>query len=219
MAPSIRPPAFAVKIALLVLAAAVLAAAAPLIVTAPAASSAPKARSCGTKLLYGKPLQLRVLDKKLDCAQVRRIVHGACVVGGPTWTCFPWRETGPALEWYRSRAVYSGHLSAEIEALRYPCAEADVTPDAWATARRRISGYPSRAEVLADDTLRCHRLVGKDRLAIVALLGSPDDHEGTRWISYDLGMERDTLFPIDNEILAITLDRHGRFARAEFVQT
>ncbi len=77
----------------------------------------------------------------------------------------------------------------------------------------------TRAQVLADDTLRCHLLDGLDREAIVALLGPPDESSGSRFLGYMLGTERDSVFAIDDESLSVTPDAHGRFKRARIVQS
>lgn len=115
--------------------------------------------------------------------------------------------------------MFSREVSTEIQALRYPCTEADVTAAAWATARRRLRGFPTRAQVLADDTLRCHLLDGLDRDAIVELLGRPDEPGGTRFLDYTLGTERDSVFAIDDEFLSVELDAAGRFKRARIAQS
>jgi hypothetical protein len=187
---------------------------------ATAAGSAPPrpdAAGCGTKQLYGKPLELRVRGKQLDCGQVRRIVDGACR-RRRTWTCWPPWTPGPALVWFRTREMFSREVSTEIQALRYPCDEAEVTSAAWSAARKRLRGFPTRAQVLADDTLRCHLLDGLDRDAVVALLGPPDDG-GTRFLHYPLGTERDSIFAIDDEVLWVELDARGHVKRAGIAQS
>lgn len=174
--------------------------------------------SCGTKQLYGKALELRVRGKPLDCAQVRGIVDGACR-HRRTWTCWPPWTPGPALVWFRTREMFSREVSTEIQALRYPCSEAEVTAAAWAAARKRLRGFPTHAQVLADDTLRCHLLDGLDRDGIVALLGRPDEHAGTRFLDYTLGTERDSFFAIDDEFLSVELDADGHFKHARIAQS
>jgi len=115
--------------------------------------------------------------------------------------------------------MFSREVSTEIHALRYPCAEAEVPAAAWAAARKRLRGFPTRAQVLADDTLRCHLLDGLDRDGIVALLGRPDEPDGTRFLDYTLGTERDSFFAIDDEFLSVELDAGGHFKRARIAQS
>jgi hypothetical protein len=205
----------------LIFALAATATAGTLLASAASAGSQPPpapAVSCGTKLLYGKPLELRVRGKQLECAQVLRIVDGACR-RRRTWTCWPPWTPGPALVWFRTREMFSREVSTVIEGLRYPCAEADATAEAWAAARKRLRGFPTHAQVLADDTLRCHLLDGLDRDGIVALLGRPDEPAGTRFLDYTLGTERDSFFTIDGEFLSVELDADGHFKRARIVQS
>jgi hypothetical protein len=72
--------------------------------------------------------------------------------------------------------------------------------------------------MLADDTVRCHVLDGLSRRKVVALIGTPTDHE-KRTVYYAIGPERDSLFVIDDEVLIIHFDRHNLFTKAEFAQT
>ena len=176
-------------------------------------------RDCGTKELYGRALRIHVAGKPIPCSQVRGIVKGSCR-DGRVWSCFSFRPPGPILVWFRDRERFKKHWSTTIEARRYPCTEASVTPSSWAAARGdSSSAFPSRAQVLADDLTRCSLLKGKSYDEVRRLLGAPDEPVSRRYLDYDIGLERDSFFQVDGEVLSIGFDRSGHFQSVEIYQS
>lgn len=177
---------------------------------------------CGTKTLYGKRLGIHVVGTGLSCAQARRIVWGSCREGR-VWSCFSFKPPAPVLVWFRESRRFARSLLPIVEAHRPPCRQAAVTRLAWrrALGQRRLSAFPSRLQVLADDLVRCGQLDGERYAAVRALLGRPDTTEivrGRRVADWELGLERDSFFQVDNEFLSLRFDRLDRLRSLEFVQ-
>src|SRR4051794_4051204 len=159
------------------------------------------AKECGTKRLYGRSLPLLVRGQPVSCARVRHIVGGRCDAG-KRWSCFSLRPPDPLLIWFKERERFRRRYSTVVEARRYPCAQARVTRAAWRRAYQRLRGFPTRAQLFADDILRCHLLAGWSRQRVIHLLGKPYEHGG-HYIEYVIGDERDSFFQIDSELLAL----------------
>jgi hypothetical protein len=149
---------------------------------------------------------------------VREIIRGRCREG-KTWSCFSAWPPGPFLYWFREKERFAPRFSTVIEAIRPRCRRVTVTRRAWRRAmRRRYRVFPSKLQMLADDVVRCRRILrGKTRPAVVRLLGKPHSRE-PRSILYEIGPERDSFFQVDSEILEIRFDRRGVFRRASFFQ-
>ncbi|MFL5909496.1 MAG: hypothetical protein ACJ768_02840 [Gaiellaceae bacterium] len=176
-------------------------------------------RDCGTKELYGHALRIHVAGKPIPCSQVREIVKGRCR-DGHVWSCFSFRSPAPILVWFRDRERFHKHWSTTIEARRYPCTDASVTPSSWAASRGDSSAaFPSRAQVLADDLIRCGLLKGKSYDEVRRLLGAPDEPVSRHYLDYDIGLERDSFIQVDSEVLSIGFDRSGRFRSIEIYQS
>ena len=71
-------------------------------------------------------------------------------------------------------------------------------------------------QVLADDIMRCRALRGMTYDDVRAFLGKPDLSADARrtFLGWEIGTERDSLFPIDEEYLVVRFDRRGRFEAA-----
>lgn len=178
-------------------------------------------RFCGSKVLYGHVLKLRERGELLPCGAVKTITVGVCKPR-KVWTCFSLSPPGSLLSWVRRKELFAPRVSTVIEALRYPCRDAHVTAAAWTKARQNPQFHsPTRAQVLADDTLRCHLLAGFTEEEVVALLGPPDErilNDGVAFLDYIVGPERDSLFQIDPEYFSVEIGRNGRFTKAGFFQ-
>lgn len=187
-----------------------------------AASSKAKSRVCGTKLLYGKTVTIRERGRVISCARVSRITAGGCR-DRRRWACFSVHPPGPVLIWFREKDRFKGRTSLLIEGLRWPCAEAAVTPEMWTTAQTvGQSKFPTYEQVLADDLIRCGQLTGLTRDGVIALLGPADvetHNRGITYLDYEIGPERDSFFQIDSEVLSVQIGRTGLFIRADIYQS
>jgi hypothetical protein len=181
---------------------------------APGGAEGRSPRSCATKALYGRELPIRVVGDAPSCERVAEIVRGTCH-DRDGWTCLASPAPGPVLKWVRTRELFRRHRSVRIEAVRWPCDEAEVTPESWAAARGASGRMPTRTQLLADDVIRCGLLRGMSRDEIVALLGRPDPGARQR-LWYQVGPER-SIFSIDSEYLVIGVERDGSFHSAELI--
>ena len=175
-------------------------------------------RDCGTKALYGHKLELHVVGKKIPCEEVRKITRGACR-RGKLWSCFSFRPPDPVLVWFPERERFKYDYTTAIEARRYPCGRARVTPRTWAEAARSwTQGFPSRLQVLADDVMRCKILEGKTYHEVQALLGRRGAHRERHrhYISIAVGEQRNSYIQTDPEYLLIEFDRNDVFRRASY---
>jgi hypothetical protein len=188
---------------------------------APASANAADPVVCGTKQLFGKPLELHVVGKKIPCSRVRRIVAGRCRETRH-WSCFSLRTPDPLLIWFKERERFARRWSTVIEAHRYPCEQANVTAEGWGRARAsRSRVFPTRMQVYADDIMRCDILKGQTYEAVVALLGQPgsdDFYRGRRELTWEIGPERDSFFQIDSDFLLVELARNGLVVRVDQFQ-
>jgi len=174
-------------------------------------------KSCGTKALYGKTLDIRVRGKMRDCDRVQQIIRGRCN-DGKRWSCFSFRTPYPPLVWFRSRERFARRWSTVIEAIRYPCKEATLTSEEWAGRSR---GFPTRKQILSDDLIRCDLLAGLTVREVTELLGKPAFRSRSHrhvYLAYEVGPERDSFFQIDSEYLSIKFTRGGIYGRASFYQ-
>ena len=190
---------------------------------APVAEAAKgKSRTCGTKLIYGKTLTIRERGDLISCRRVMQITAGGCR-DRRIWACFSFQSPAPLLVWFRAKERFKPKLSLLIEGLRYPCTDAVVTSQAWTTAQTvGQSKFPTYEQVLTDDLIRCGQLVGLSRDQVTALLGPPDfrsTYQGSTFLDYDIGPERDSFFQIDSEVLSVEIGPSGFFTRAEIYQS
>jgi hypothetical protein len=73
--------------------------------------------------------------------------------------------------------------------------------------------------MVADRLLKCKALQGETRKTVFQALGRPANYVVTskREVSYNLGVERDSYFPIDNEHLKLRFDKQDRVVDAVVV--
>ena len=201
---------------------AVVAAAAVALPVAGTSTAQAKSRACGTKTLYGHTLSIHVVGRPIPCSQVRRIIRGSCH-DRKTWSCFSFQPPSPLLVWFKSKERFTLHWSTAIEARRYRCRDARVTPAAWAAARRfSLRAFPTRLQVLSDDLLRCKQLHGMAYPDVITLLGQPDEQFAEKRVTYfrwTIGLERDSFFQIDDELLTLTFDQQGKLRTAKLQQS
>jgi hypothetical protein len=192
---------------------------APLLLSTPAHAAEPVV--CGTKQLFGKPLELRVVGKPIPCRRVQKIVAGRCRETRQ-WSCFSLRTPDPLLIWFRERERFARRWTTTIEAHRYPCEQANVTAEGWARAHAtRTNLFPTRMQVYADDIMRCELLKGRTYEGVMALLDKPDiedDYRGRRQLHWEIGPERDSFFQVDSDFLFVEIGRNGVVSRVEQYQ-
>jgi hypothetical protein len=175
-------------------------------------------KSCGTKMLFGKTLNIRVKGEMRSCQRVQRIIRGKCKIQRKHWSCFSFTTPYPPLVWFRSKELFDRKWSTVIEARRYPCAEATLTSDDWNGPSRK---FPTRKQILSDDLIRCDLLDGMTISEVEQLLGDPTksytshDHA---YRDYVIGPERDSFFQIDPELLSIKFRLDGTFGGASIYQ-
>jgi len=175
-------------------------------------------KSCGTKTLYGKTLQIRVRGEMRSCERVQRIIRGKCKIQKKRWSCFSFRTPYPPLVWFRSKELFDPRWSTVIEAERYPCTEAALTSEDWNGPSR---GFPTRQQILSDDLIRCDLLDGMTISQVEHLLGEPTESSTSHdhaYRDYEIGPERGSFFQIDSEFLSIKFRLDGTFAGASIYQ-
>ena len=177
-------------------------------------------RDCGTMELYGHELALHVVGKRIQCSQVRAIVRRGCHRrDGKVWACHSFQPPDPVVVWFPARERFTYDYSTAIEARRYPCKDAHVTPRAWAAAsHQRGDAFPSRLKVLADDIVRCKLLAGKTYHQVQALVGRGNAHREhhRHYIEIAVGERRDSFISIDPEYFTLRFDRDDVFRSASF---
>lgn len=183
--------------------------------TAPGVPAIASSDGCGTKAIHGRPVDL-VVRGSLSCETVRTIVRGSCRARR-AWSCISLRPPDPLVIWFRTSERFAKRRSVVIEGRRQACEHAHVSRRAW----RRSAGStdrpsPSKRQVLADDLMRCRALRGMTYDEVRAFLGRPDLSGDARrtFLGWEIGTERDSLFPIDPEYLTVTFTRYGRFRSA-----
>ncbi len=77
----------------------------------------------------------------------------------------------------------------------------------WAEAPLHVKN------LMAHGWVEQHALEGWSREKVMETLGSPDDSSAN--LSYSLGVQRDSSFPIDPEFLVIHFDKNDRVTSAE----
>ena len=202
------------------------------------------AAPCGTKVLHGEVLQIRVKGDPVPCEEVNKIISGPCELVAPdrvdriarelsgqpstrstqerssqAWSCFSYQPPGPIMAWFPAKEMFREHFSTTIYAERLPCARSVVTAGSWRDAGG--TGFPNQRQVLADDLVRCGQLEGKSYRQVLKLLGpgTRSASHGNVYLDYLLGDERDSFFQVDSEGLSITFDPQGRVKDVGFFQS
>jgi hypothetical protein len=157
-----------------------------------------------------------------------------CVLAvGLAWCAWLWRRRG-----FRRHAL-AGSLGAAAVMLgiggfvavafgvdNRSCSEVRADAEDFREARRDAGDEdtPTRAQLIADGLIRCQTLRGLDRLAVVRLLGRPDDTGRSAQVdladrhwSYWIGRWR-AWFALDFEYLTVDFDRRARVRRVSIVQ-
>jgi hypothetical protein len=174
-------------------------------------------RECGTKSLYGHELRIKVRGEPLSCAKVQRIVRGRCNPDGKPWFCFSFRAPYAPLAWILAAERFERRPSTWITASRYPCSEVGPIAEEW---NGPTMEFPTRRQMAADDLIRCDLLAGATRAETVGLLGEPDYRSnGNRFLGYSIGLQRDSYFQIDPEVLSLRFTRDGAFREASIYQS
>jgi hypothetical protein len=179
--------------------------------------SAPGHRGCGDTTLFQHRFQIEA--RGVGCAIARRVLSRPCAIRTERqWSCFSYREDAPFIAWFPTEDLFQRAKYPAVLLRRYPCSRAKVTPSLFGVLGK---GFPTRRQLLADDVLRCGLLrPGDSRLAVEETLGLADATEveaGRHLLVYGLGLERDSVFQIDPELLEIELDR-GRVSALSIVQ-
>jgi hypothetical protein len=180
------------------------------LLAAAAIVAAPPPVKCGTKTLYGKTYTIRVVGERIPCSKVRTIIRGSCRTT-KTWSCFSLRSPDPLLVWFKERERFKEHWTTAIEARRPPCTK--VTAAEW---KKPGGSFPTRRQVLADDLIRCHQLFKMKRADVLTLLGDPDEQD-PHALYWDIGLERDSFFQVDNELLVVSF-KNDLVSKVEIAQ-
>jgi hypothetical protein len=192
------------------------AAAAQLLPPSPPAG-APGHRRCGSFELFQH--RFPVEAQGIGCRLAHRLLRHPCKTNLKLeWSCLSYRENLPFLIWLPSNDYFKRNKYPAVLLRRYPCSEAKVTPSLFG---KPSTGFPTRRQLLADDVLRCELLkVGETLPEVEKVIGPADASEPEghhKILSYLLGTERDSLIPIDPELLQLEVER-GRLGGIAMVQ-
>ena len=117
------------------------------------------------------------------------------------------------LAWFEHRTgVIRGICAVVGTSIKEDLQRESFDSAAWKSPKSTSGDYSLRSRMV-DDLLSRHRLLGKNKSQIVALLGKPDLAFGSEF-RYSLGWERGWL-KIDGEDLVITFDSSGVAIKAE----
>ena len=179
------------------------------------ASAAEKKTTCGTTRMFSHTFEVRVGGKPVGCDEALEVIDAPCKIRQKQeWSCFSFQKSYPFIVWFPTKELFEPDWSSVIIYKRYPCSEAVVTRKLFS---RGPQGFPSRRQLLADDLIRCDLLEGKTYTEVKRMLG-PSSEKSRRYLSYDLGLERDSIFQIDDEFLSIGFKKNGAFAGADIFQ-
>lgn len=191
------------------------------LLVAPSGQAVAAPLRCGNKLVHGRSVAIVAQGLK-RCSSVRHVVGGRCRTG-KVWSCVSLRPPDPLVVWFKTRERFARRWSVVIEGRRGPCEDAAVSQLEWRESADDASVWaaPTARQVLADDILRCRQLQGMTYDQVRALLGRPDGSHGARktYMTWEIGPERSSFFPIDGEILTLNFDRQGRFTSAGMQST
>jgi hypothetical protein len=156
---------------------------------------------CGQATLFSRTFDVRTSGKPVPCGQALRIIDGRCKVHlHQKWSCFSFQVDAPFIVWFPTREMFERRWTRVVYYDRYPCSEAFISPELFA---REAHGFPNIQQLLADDLIRCDMLAGQTYAQVRHLLGRPSEGKPGRYLSYELGLERDSFFQIDSEFLYV----------------
>lgn len=172
---------------------------------------------CGQVEKLGRTFSLQVNGKKPSCRRAREIVAAPCKIRTKAkWSCFSQRAPGPFIIWFLSDELFERNLSRVITYERYPCSEAIVNADLFSTDPR---GFPTLRQLLADDVIRCDLVADNTFNDVKDLLGPADERTSRKYLYYQLGPTRDSVLPIDSEVLSIRFSKSGLVTDVGIFQT
>lgn len=170
--------------------------------------------SCGDTSLFGHTFEVRA--DLVRCGQARRLIDAKCKLHiREKWSCFSLREEDPFVVWFLTSEMFKRRWTRVVYYERYPCSEASFAPELFA---REPRGFPSVRQLLADDLIRCDLLAGQSYDQVKRLLGPPDGGKPGKFLSYVLGLERDSFFQIDPELLYVTFAKDGQVSGLNIYQ-
>jgi hypothetical protein len=84
---------------------------------------------------------------------------------------------------------------------------------------KQYAGFdgPDR-DLMAEDLLKTHKLIGLTNKQLLQLLGGPSNFSDTTKIYYELSQQYDMIDPISGKNLIITLDKDSIVSKAEIVE-
>jgi hypothetical protein len=84
---------------------------------------------------------------------------------------------------------------------------------------KQYAGFdgPDR-DLMAEDLLKTHKLIGLTNKQLLQLLGGPSNFSDTTKIYYELSQQYDMIDPISGKNLIITLDKDSIVNKAEIVE-
>jgi hypothetical protein len=180
------------------------------------ASSRTSAQTCGEAEKFGHTFGVRTKGRRTSCKAAMDVIDAPCKVHlKRQWSCFSFRGSYPFIVWFPSKEILDRRWSRVIVYRRYPCSEAVVTRELFA---REPRGFPSLRQLLADDIIRCDLFDGQTYSQVRRLLGPPVYGKKGRYLSYDIGLERDSFFQVDPELLSVGFDKRGTYASATINQ-
>lgn len=172
--------------------------------------------TCGTAQKFGHQFDVRVAGDPVSCREALRVIDGPCKVRQKhEWSCFSFQKSDPFIVWFPTKEMFKADWSTMIIYERYPCSEAVVTRDLFS---REPQGFPSLRQLLADDLIRCNMLEGKTFEEVRRLLGPSVYGKKGRYLTYDIGLERDSFFQVDPELLSIGFTKNGIYSAADIYQ-
>lgn len=187
-----------------------------LLLSAPGAEGSGEKQTCGEVTKFGHQFDVRVGGEPVGCAQALTIIDHPCKIRMKhDWSCFSFREQYPFIVWFPTDELFDGAWSTVIIYKRYPCSEASVTRGLFSQPPQ---GFPSLRQLLADDLIRCDLLAGQSFEEVRRLLGPPTYGTKGRSLTYDIGLERDSFFQIDSELLFIGFRMNGIYSGASIYQ-
>jgi hypothetical protein len=176
-----------------------------------AASSGTKT-SCGAAQRFGHQFDVRIGGAPISCGKALEVIDGPCKIRQKhDWSCFSFQTTSPFIVWFPTKEMFDLNWSTVIIFKRYPCSEAVVTRDLFSPEPQ---GFPSRRQLLADDLIRCNMLEGKTFSEVRRLLGPSAYGKKGRYLTYEIGLERDSFFQVDSDLLSISFTKDGIYSAA-----
>lgn len=180
------------------------------------AAAATSKTTCGTAVKFGHEFEVRIGGDRVGCRTAMEVIDRTCKVRlKQDWSCFSFRTPYPFIAWFPTKELFERGWSTVIIYKRYPCSEALLTRELFTPYPK---GFPSLRHLLADDIIRCGLLEGMTYEEVRRLLGPPDGGRKGSYLTYVLGLERDSLFQIDPELLYVGFRNNGNFGSASIYQ-